>query len=85
MNKWDDKTRRQILLGGLAAVGGIAAVSGAKAQDKLDPKLVQYQTTPNDGKKCSECVNFEPPNACKFVTGVISPNGWCVAFAPKDS
>jgi hypothetical protein len=30
-------------------------------------------------------VNFVAPNACKVVKGVISPNGWCVAFAPKGS
>ena len=86
MNKRDHKTRRQILRASLAAVGGVAAATvGAKAQDKLDPKSVQYQPTPKDGLKCSACVNVEPPNACKFVSGNISPNGWCAAYAPKES
>ena len=85
MTKRDDKTRRQVLRAGLAVVGGVAAASGAKADDKLDPKLVQYQPTPKDGLKCVNCVNFEPPNACKFVSGTISPDGWCAAFAPKES
>jgi hypothetical protein len=61
-----------------------SAATGAKAQDKLDPKAVQYQDTPKDGLKCSTCVNFEPPNACKFVSGVISPDGWCAAYGPKE-
>jgi hypothetical protein len=34
---------------------------------------------------CSGCVNFVAPNACKVVKGVINPNGWCVAYAPKGS
>ncbi len=80
------RTRRLLLKTGLAAVGGVVALTaGAKAQDKIDPKLVQYQTTPKDGAKCSLCVNFEAPSSCKIVSGTIDPNGWCVAFAPKDS
>ena len=66
-------------------VGGVAAAS-AKAQDKIAQAQVQYQTTPKDGNKCSTCVNFEdPPNACKIVAGTIDPNGWCIAYAPKES
>jgi hypothetical protein len=79
-----EKTRRQVLRAGVVAVGGLVAVT-ARADEKLDPKLVQYQTTPKDGAKCSLCVNFEAPNACKIVSGSIDPNGWCVAFAPKES
>ena len=79
----DEATRRQILRAGLAAVGAVAAVS-ARAQDKLTPAMVQYQDTPKDGNKCSGCVNWEPPAACKIVSGTISPEGWCVAYAPKE-
>ena len=32
---------------------------------------------------CDGCVNFQPPKACKFVQGDISPSGWCQLFAPK--
>ncbi len=86
MTKRDNSTRRQVLRAGLAAVGGVVAIStSAPAQDKIDPKMVQYQTMPKDGAKCSLCVNFEAPNACKIVSGTIDPNGWCIAFAPKDS
>jgi hypothetical protein len=75
-----------MLRAGLAAAGGVVAVStGAIAQEKIDPKMVQYQTSPKDGNKCSLCVNFEPPNACKIVSGTISPDGWCIAFAPKQT
>jgi hypothetical protein len=80
----DQRTRRQMLRASLAAVGGLVAVN-AGAQEKIDPKMVQYQTMPKDGNKCSTCVNFEAPSACKIVSGTIDPNGWCIAFAPKQS
>ena len=81
----DAATRRQVLrAAGLAVVGGVVAVS-ARAQEKIDPKQVQYQETPKDGAKCSTCVNFEAPAACKIVSGKISPEGWCIAYAPKES
>jgi hypothetical protein len=81
----DAATRRQILRAGLAVVGGVAAISSsARAQDKIAPAQVQYQETPKDGAKCSACVNFEAPAACKIVSGKISPDGWCIAFAPKE-
>ncbi|MGD0109109.1 MAG: hypothetical protein ABSC06_39050 [Rhodopila sp.] len=79
----DTATRRQIMRAGLAAVGSVVAIT-ARAQDKIAQAQVQYQPTPKDGNKCSTCVNFEAPAACKIVAGTISPEGWCVAFAPKE-
>jgi len=37
----------------------------------------------DDAEGCDGCVNFQPPNACKFVEGNISPSGWCQLFAAK--
>jgi hypothetical protein len=75
------------MAGGVAVLtaGAAAALAAtrAKADDKLAQSVVQYQETPNDGNKCSGCVNWVEPNACKIVAGTINPNGWCVAFAPK--
>jgi hypothetical protein len=83
----ESTTRRQIMRAGLAAIGGVAAVS-AQAQAQADAKIaqaqVQYQLMPKDGAKCSTCVNFEAPASCKIVAGTISPNGWCIAYGPKD-
>ena len=79
----DNATRRQIMRAGLAAVGGVVATR-ARAQEKIAQAQVQYQATPKDGNKCSTCVNFEAPAACKIVAGSISPNGWCIAYGPKD-
>jgi hypothetical protein len=79
-------SRRGILKTGLTILAGTVALAGtARAQDddKVDQSVVAYQTTPNAGAQCSLCVNFVAPNACKVVNGVISPTGWCTAFAPK--
>ena len=79
--------RRGVLRTGLAILAGGVLATAARADDtKVDPSTVQYQTTPNsDGSKCSTCTNFVAPNACKVVSGTISPNGYCVAYAPKGS
>lgn len=80
-------SRRRVLQGGLTALaaGALATtvVRSAQADEKLAQNLVQYQETPKDGAKCADCVNFVAPNGCKIVEGNISPNGWCVAYAPK--
>jgi hypothetical protein len=35
------------------------------------------------GQKCIGCSLFKSPAACVIVKGKISPNGYCVAYAPK--
>ena len=88
MNKQIDEaaTRRRVLKATLAAIGGAAVIAvRAQAQEKIAQAMVQYQTMPKDGNKCSLCVNFDAPNACKIVSGTIAPDGWCIAFAPKES
>ncbi len=84
------RTSRRVFLRAGAAVGATVVTAGlvsrASAQDaKIEQSAVMYQATPKDGQKCSTCVNFEPPNACKIVAGNIAPEGWCAAYAPKDS
>jgi len=94
----EQATRRRILKAGLAAVGGVVAAGAAQAaetaatpkplklaDEKIAQAQVQYQTSPKDGQKCSLCVNWEAPNACKIVAGTIAPEGWCIAYAPKES
>jgi hypothetical protein len=79
-------SRRGILRAGLTVLaGGIIATAAHAQDDKVEQSVVQYQTTPKDGAQCSSCVNFVAPNACKVVSGTISPSGWCVAYAPKSS
>jgi hypothetical protein len=51
--------------------------AGTKAQYK-------YQLKPGPGgKKCGMCSFFVAGGSCKLVKGKISPNGYCIAFAPK--
>jgi hypothetical protein len=79
---------RRVVLGGTALALGAAAtaavISQAVAQEKISQGEAKYQGTPKGNQHCDGCVNFEAPNACKFVQGDISPNGWCQLFYPKS-
>jgi hypothetical protein len=73
-------TRTAIALG-IAAAGTTA--TRVSAQQKISPAAAKYQDQPKGQQSCAICINFQPPNACKFVQGTISPSGWCQLFAPK--
>jgi len=78
-------SRRDMLRTGAMVVAGIAAAASARAQDeKIAQELVQYQDSPKDGQQCNKCAQWVEPNACKIVAGTIHPNGYCVAYAPKE-
>ena len=86
MNDCRRISRRMVLSGTALALGAAAttgAVSQSRAQQKLSQADAKYQTTPKGDQRCDACVNFQPPNACKFVQGDISPSGWCQLFAKK--
>ena len=44
---------------------------------------MKYQDKPNGDMHCSNCMQFVPPASCKVVEGVISPNGYCIAWVKK--
>lgn len=80
-------SRRGALSGAALALGAAAiatAVSQASAQQKISQADAKYQGTPKGDQRCGGCANFQPPNACKFVQGDISPSGWCQLFIPKS-
>ena len=80
-------SRRMALSGAAFALGSAAiaaAVSQAAAQQKISQADAKYQGRPKGDQHCDGCVNFQPPKACKFVQGDISPSGWCQLFAPKS-
>ena len=85
MNDSKDVSRRVVLTRTALAVATAAGVvvTRAAAQQILTPAAAQYQDKPKGQQMCGACVNFQPPNACKFVQGPISPNGWCLLFAAK--
>ncbi len=78
-------TRSQVLARlGMApiAIGAFAAMI-AEADASDNKKQFAYQSKPKGAAKCSGCALFVAPNKCNVVTGVISPNGWCKAYAKK--
>lgn len=80
-------SRRRFFARSAAAVGGVGllGLAAAHAQEsKVAPAVVAYQNTPNEGHSCAGCSLFEPPNACKAVSGTISPSGWCKLWAAKS-
>jgi len=83
MNDCRRISRRIVLTGTALGLGAAAAVLHAAAQQKLSQADAKYQSTPKDNQHCDVCVNFQAPNACKFVQGDISPSGWCLLFAAK--
>ena len=79
-------SRRNILRAGAAIVAASVVAKTAAAEDKIEKSLVGYvdKSTDKDGHHCSICANFQAPASCAIVAGVINPNGWCGAFAPKE-
>jgi hypothetical protein len=78
-------SRRAALTGTARTLGAVTAatvVRQAAAQQKLSQAVAKYQATPNGNDRCEVCGNFQPPKACKFVQGEISPKGWCQLFSP---
>ena len=65
------------------AAAAATVVSRTAAQQKLSQGDAKYQTAPKGDQRCEGCANFQAPNACKFVQGDISPNGWCQLFVKK--
>jgi len=73
--------KTMIVLPALAALAGIATGPADAADNK---KQFHYQDKPGpQGKKCASCRFFRAPHGCSIVTGTISPNGWCIAWAKR--
>jgi High potential iron-sulfur protein len=75
----------------LPALAGLLLAGTLPAEAKGSKTQFKYQTTPNNGHKCSKCTFFIAGSSatangtCKIVDGSISPNGWCTAFSAKTS
>ncbi len=85
-NDGSQNMSRRLALTGTAlalVVAADAAITRAGAQTKISQAVAKYQDQPKGQQSCAVCANFQPPNACKFVQGTISPNGWCQLFAAK--
>ena len=79
-------SRRRVLGRGVALLGvGIALSSAgtAAAGAKVPQAQAHYQDSPRAGQRCDQCLQFQPPSACKVVEGTVSPSGCCNFFAPR--
>ncbi|ABD88503.1 hypothetical protein [Rhodopseudomonas palustris] len=82
-------SRRRLLRTGAYVVGAAAlvgvAATGADAQvaKKASQRDAGYQESPNAGKSCSTCRQFQPPSSCTTVESPISPTGYCRLYAKK--
>lgn len=86
------KCRRKLLTRGVVMLAGIPVLilSRTTFAGMASKSDFHYQDHPNEGKKCSDCTEFLPPDqttssagACRIVAGPISPDGWCMAFTKK--
>ena len=82
-----NRSRRRFLgRAAVAVAGGTAAAAGVAARPAraaVTQALAHYQATPKGKASCTTCSQFVSPNACKVVSGGVSPLGWCLLFAPK--
>jgi len=76
-------SRRAVLLAAAGAAPLLAISASAVQAGGLPPSAVGYQSSPKDGKQCDGCNLFVAPNACKSVSGEISPSGWCKLWVKK--
>lgn len=77
---------RRSVLGFLGSLTGyFTLVRSALAQQKASQAEAKYQNKPKGQQRCAICINFQPPNQCRFVIGPISPQGWCQFFAAREN
>jgi hypothetical protein len=70
------------LLAGAALAAGIVPSKEALAQ-RTSKDAMKYQDKPNGDKRCSNCLDFIPSGTCAIVEGMVSPDGYCLAWAKK--
>jgi hypothetical protein len=68
---------------GGALAGGLITGPAYAAAHQLPQQAVAYQPTPKGKLRCDNCTQWQPPNACKTVTGVIAAAGWCTLYKPN--
>jgi High potential iron-sulfur protein len=73
----------------LAAVAPLAMSSRAARASKANKSDFFYQEKPKQGKRCADCRLFNNDGSrpglgtCTVVEGVISAEGWCMAYTPR--
>jgi High potential iron-sulfur protein len=82
-NKYRPISRRVMLAELALGAAAATAATRALAQQKVSQADAKYQGEPKGQQHCDNCINFQPPAACKLVQGDVSPNGWCQLYSPK--
>lgn len=72
-----------IAVTGGALAGGLIAGPAVAAVHKLPQQAVAYQPTAKGKLRCDNCNQWQSPNACKTVAGVIAASGWCTLYKPN--
>ena len=86
MDSSKSQTRKEALrtLIVLPALAGAIALGTSTADAADNKKQFHHQDKPGSGgKQCAGCRFFRAPHGCSIVTGTISPNGWCIAWAKR--
>jgi len=85
-----------IAVAGVAGAGAllrssvVTAAAEATTSGKASKSGMMYQDKPHGDQDCSNCIHFIPgatksaDGACTVVDGSISPQAWCIAYAPKN-
>jgi len=77
---------RRSVVGVLTSLMSLIGFGGrAGAEQKVSQANAKYQDNPKGEQRCDICINFEPPNQCRFVVGPISRQGWCQFFAAREN
>jgi hypothetical protein len=86
--------RRHLLVRSLAMAGSslfvLSAGMRSVAAQKSSKASLLYQDHPHEGKRCGECKYFGAPSdasgagTCALVEGPVQPDGWCMAFSPRQ-
>ena len=77
--------RAVVVVAGAAMTAAVipAPSAGADPPRKATKASMKYQDQPNGERQCSNCQQFRPPSSCEVVEGVISPQGYCLAWTRK--
>lgn len=77
-------SRRKVLISLIGSAPlTLLSVGGAAASPKVAQSAAHYQQEPNEGRACAACYLFVAPNQCRFLSGEISPSGWCRLWKAK--
>ena len=52
---------------------------------KVSKASVGFEAPAKGPHHCSQCVHWEPPDACEIVAGMVDGDDWCRRFRAKGS